>query len=305
MFHIYPNWELIRFLDIFNQQNYLLDSISEHLNSLAHDTSSWWALACSIVIGGATVWISYANIKNQNINIRKQFIQQHKQFRKQLEENRKQWINEEYIKRESKLLIELHNMLLNAHQSFFWYIHIFFEFGHFVGFTPTEQQRTISVEELKQNFKNLSEINNFFNQNQLICRKYQFETLVEYIIVILQAHVWLETQDLTSVFIQKNGDEEIYHLLGKDKIEKSILFGMNFLLHPESFPQIPPIDSVERKQLLEKYKNLMVQAFLNTQIKLEEKITFFEGNIPPQLKVRSMRTYSIESMDIFQQHDKK
>ncbi len=275
----------------------ILDKTNQSLSIIANNKSMLYIAIFSILLSFIALIFTYISVKNQNKN-----------FKKEFELSKNQWLYASYIKREAEVLLEFRDTYNEVQRSINWYLHVFFNPLRYGNFTPTEEQRSIKPELLEYHFLQLAKLNTLYNKNQLIFRKYNIETAMRYINLIMDTCLSLGEKDLKSQFIKKDSSGEEYHLLGYGKIISIFTIGMASLLEN---PDLSKKEGIEKMTEInnnipskfEEYKNIVEKELISILFKLDELTVFFDGNIPLNLKRREMKNYPSELIKLLKQRD--
>mgnify|MGYP006896495453 CR=1 FL=1 len=120
-----------------------------------------------------------------------------------------------------------------------------------------------------------------------------FSEYIEFIIVYLD--VWnsiyfgAKGKDLTSHFIGNEGETEVYELDIFPTIKQTFTFHISLLLNKDVLPN--PQEYFER---YDEYIDIVSRKWTELTFLLDEKLFYFDGKVPDDLKSRSMRFYPDE-----------
>lgn len=212
-----------------------------------------------------------------------------------LQQQREQWLKGEYIKREAEILLEFRNAFEDTRESINWVLYTLFRPMRFGNFTPSQEQLTIKKEIYFQHFNKLNRINELYNKNQFIFKKYDIDEAMEYIIVLLNTISCLDGNDLVAIFYKKDETAEEYLINEYGKIVGSFLslFDFNKFKHRKDvFEKLTKVtkDRDSEKQV-ELYIEECSSSFVKLMFRLDELTTYYDGRLPPKLKGRTMRFF--------------
>ena len=139
----------------------------------------------------------------------------------------------------------------------------------------------------------MQKLNKLYNGYQFIFIKNGFSEYIEFIIVYLD--VWnsiyfgAKGKDLTSHFIGNEGETEVYELDIFPTIKQTFTFHISLLLNKDVLPN--PQEYFER---YDEYIDIVSRKWTELTFLLDEKLFYFDGKVPDDLKSRSMRFYPDE-----------
>ncbi len=217
---------------------------------------------------------------------------QDRNFHIQLDLQKKQWVNDTSMKKEMEILLEFRELLFECQSSFYWFNKVLrpLKYGNF---TPKKEQRTFKYKEGAEHAKKLQKLNKLYNGYQFIFIKNGFSEYIEFIIVYLD--VWnsiyfgAKGKDLTSHFIGNEGETEVYELDIFPTIKQTFTFHISLLLNKDVLPN--PQEYFER---YDEYIDIVSRKWTELTFLLDEKLFYFDGKVPDDLKSRSMRFYPDE-----------
>ena len=217
---------------------------------------------------------------------------QERNFYIQLDLQKKQWANDTSMKKEMEILLEFRELLFECQNSFHWFNQVLkpLKYGNF---TPKEEQRTFKYKDGVEYSKKLQKLNNLYNGYQFIFIKNGFSEYIEFIIVYLE--VWrtiydeAKGKDLISHFVGNEGETEAYELDIFPTIIRTFSFYIFNLLNKNELPN--PQEYLEK---YDEYIEIVNIKCTELNFLLDEKLFYFDGKVPDDLKSRSMRFYQDE-----------
>lgn len=235
-----------------------------------------------------SIVVLIATLKHTNKVNRKQ----ERNFYMQLHLQEKQWVNDTSMKKEMEILLEFRELLFECQNSFHWFNQVLrpLKYGNF---TPKEEQRTFKYKDGVEYSKKLQKLNNLYNGYQFIFIKNGFSEYIEFIIVYLE--VWrmiyyeAKGKDLTSRFIGNEGETEVYELDISQIIKFTFSSYIFHLLNKNVLPN--PQEYFEK---YDEYIDIVSRKWTELTFLLDEKLFYFDGKVPDDLKNRSMRFYQDE-----------
>lgn len=259
-----------------------------------HDVHYYVGVYSSIAIGliaAFIAWIANKISKRALLEQKKQFQKQIKierqNFYKQFELQKEQWLYKYYIERESKVLIKFRNIVYRVEEAVLWFSDILKPYKVYAKMFPTQDgkqpQKNLSVkfEIYCKYYDQINELNNYYNDNQLILKKHGICDEFIYFTAILSTITWFEdTNDFYYKFVDETDSQVRYKLNVIELIGTLFINSIDFKLVKD----IDNIDLSYSEEKLNKYSNEIFSIYLNLKTKLDEITTFFDGGIPENLR---------------------
>lgn len=224
--------------------------------------------------------------------------------KKSLIQQQEQWIKNEFIKREAQILIDFREKFCATQNSIFWFLDTFMQPYRCNNFIPTEEQLTIKIETFNYHYNKLRELNNLYNKNQLIYRKYNIDSQMAYITTLLKSITLMEGNNICAVFSQKTESCMEYIRPECIKFANSFLTMLDFEFAPKNKDITKTLQKLSkqdnRETRLQEYIDKARSDFTNLMFKLDEITTYYSGKIPDNLKRREMY-YCPTAEDYFNQ----
>ncbi len=189
-----------------------------------------------------------------------------------------QWLKNEFIKRESHLLLNFREKFLVSYNSIFWFLNIFMREHRFGNFVPNEDQLTIKIETFNYHYNNLKELYDLYMENPLIYQKYKIDNIMNYITSILSSINVLNGKDLKLVFKGRFKNALVYDCKERINFVKRFTQYMDFAYCPVGKDIEKYLKNLSKKQKFElrfkKYLDDASAKFNELKYKLEEIITY-------------------------------
>lgn len=269
-----------------------------------------------IIIGLITICIAmYANyLNNKNLKQQiKQFVIQLKEDRKnlniQLNQQKKQWLNEAYIKHEAEIILKFRKLLYKSQKAFFWFSDILRPYKTMAKMFPSQdvylknEQLFVKFSDYCENYDVINNLNNFYNNNQMLLKKNGIEKEFIYVAAILSTCAWLNnTKDFSYTLVEENESCIKYKLNVIDKIGQLFVSTIEF----ETNTQVTLPKYTEEK--LQNYTNNIMGIYFDLIHKLDKIITYYDGDLPnnlEQFKVHSYPSSMVLVNSINKNQDKK
>lgn len=252
-----------------------------------------------IIIGLITICIAiYANcLNNKNLKQQiKQFAIQLKEERKnlniQLNQQKKQWLNEAYIKHEAEIILKFRELLYKSEKAFFWFSDILRPYKIMAKMFPSqdvylkEEQLFVKFSDYCKNYDIINNLNNFYNNNQILLKKNEIEKEFIYVVAILSTCAWLNsTKDFLYTLVEENESCIKYKLNVIDKIGQQFVSTIEF----ETNTQVTLPKYTEEK--LQNYTNNIMGIYFDLIHKLDKIITYYDGDLPNNLEQFKVHSY--------------
>lgn len=252
--------------------------------------------------------ISKRGIKQQNKQFLLQLRQEQRNLNQQLDLQRKQWLYDVYIQREAKIILEFRDALYNAQYSINWFLYTLMSPLRFQKMTPDQnvtpkpEQLIIKRTTYLKHFEMLNHLNNLYNANQIIFRKYKMEDAIHYINAILDSGHFLKNQDMHYHLIKKDDIGEEYCLKEYGTICGAFITGIAFRLIQPDLRKKEDIEKMEYinkhpEEKLQEYKQLVSKRLTELMFQLDEMTIYYDGEIPDNMKVRESRFHFVSEKD--------
>lgn len=249
-----------------------------------------------IIIGLITICIAiYANcLNNKNLKQQiKQFAIQLKEERKnlniQLNQQKKQWLNEAYIKHEAEIILEFRELLYKSEKAFFWFADILKPYKIMTKMFPSQdvylkkEQLFVKFSDYCKNYDIINNLNNFYNNNQMLLKKNGIEEEFIYVIAILSTCAWLNnTKDFLYTLVEENESCIKYKLNIIDKIGQ---------LFVSTIEQESNIQIKYTEKILQTYVDNIMGIYHNLTHKLDKIITYYDGDLPDNCEQYKAHSY--------------
>lgn len=247
------------------------------------DWANILAIFLSAIISSiVSIYIANKNNKNQNKNFQQQVAEQHKQ-----------WLNAPYIQREANILIKFSELVYHSRDTFFWFSSILMPYKIYGKMYPEQDVKqpeanlVIKFEDYCKHYDILNDLNEFYNKNQMILKKHDIEDEFVYITAILSTSGWLkDTNDFKYDFISEDDTCVKYKLNVIDAFAELFVNSIEF----EKNANYIPTKVTEQK--LQQYSNYIPSVYFELCRKLDELTTFYNGNLPDDLKMRKFKSFS-------------
>ena len=164
--------------------------------------------------------------------------------------------------------------------------------------TPKPEQLIIKRKTYLRYFEVLNHLNNLYNANQIIFRKYQMEDAIHYINAILDSGAFLKNQDMHYRLIKKDNMGEEYCLEEYGKIGGAFITGIAFRLIQPDLSKKEDVEKMEYikkhpEEKLQEYKQLVSKRLTELMFQLDEMTVYYDGDIPDNMKVRETRFHFV------------
>lgn len=210
--------------------------------------------------------------------------------KKSIIQQQEQWIKNEFIKREAQILINFREKFYDSQNSIFWFLNTFMQPYRCCNFIPSQEDLTIKIETFNYHYNKLKELNDLYNENQLIYRKHNIDKQMIYITVLLKSITFMNGNDICAIFSQKTENNIEYIRPESIKFASSFITGLDFELAPKNKDIIKNLQRVTQKEdnetRLKKYTEKANSDFINLMFKLDEITTYYNGDMPNNLKRR-------------------
>lgn len=210
--------------------------------------------------------------------------------KKSIIQQQEQWIKNEFIKREAQILINFREKFYDSKNSIFWFLHTFMQPYRCSNFIPTQEQLTIKIETFNFHYNKLKELNDLYNENQLIYRKYDINKPMVYIIALLKSITFMDGNDMYAIFSQKTENNMEYIRPESIKFCNSFLTLLDFEFADKNKNITKTLQKLNNKKdhenRLNKYIEKASSDFTNLMFKLDELTTYYNGDMPNNLKRR-------------------
>lgn len=249
--------------------------------------------------------ISKRGIKQQNKQFLLQLRQEQRNLNQQLDLQRKQWLYDVYIQREAKIILEFRDALYNAQHSINWFLFTLMSPLRFQKMTPDQdvtpkpEQLVIKRKTYLKHFEMLNRLNNLYNANQIIFRKYKMEDAIYYINAILDSDVFLKNQDMHYRLVKKDNMGEEYCLEEYGTIGGAFITGIAFRLIQPDLSKKEDVEKMEYinkhpEEKLQEYRQLVSKKLTELMFQLDEMTIYYDGEIPDNMKVRESRFHFVQ-----------
>ncbi|MDR1702007.1 MAG: hypothetical protein LBR56_04460 [Sporomusaceae bacterium] len=207
-----------------------------------------------------------------------------------IKQQKDQWLKEEYIKREAKILLEFRTLLHDSEDAIRW----------FTGLTRTQSYKVapkpefleIPIGKYRERFNCLNKLNNLYNKEQLIFRKYKIEQYMIYVVEILKAMEWYlrsKKDNLKYVLAKEDNHGKTYELNEYCTIMGTFVNSMHFRMkQPFNMDNIGKVMEDLNKntydKFIEKYKSLVAQKLNKLSLEIDVLTTYYDGDMHDSLK---------------------
>lgn len=210
--------------------------------------------------------------------------------KKSITQQQEQWIKNEFIKREAQILINFREKFYDSQDSIFWFLNTFMQPYRCCNFIPSEEELTIKIETFNNHYNKLKELNDLYNENQLIYRKHNIDKQMVYITTLLKSITFMNGEDMCAIFSQKTENNIEYIRPESIKFASSFVTGLDFEFAPKNKDIIKNLQKITQKDDIEtrlkKYIEKANSDFINLMFKLDEITTYYNGYMPNNLKRR-------------------
>lgn len=210
--------------------------------------------------------------------------------KKSIIQQQEQWIKNEFIKREAQILINFREKFYDSQDSIFWFLNTFMQPYRCCNFIPSQEDLTIKIETFNHHYNKLKELNDLYNKNQLIYRKHNIDKQMIYITVLLKSITFMNGDDIYAIFSQKTENNIEYIRPESIKFANNFITGLDFELAPKNKDIIKNLQRITQKEdnetRLKKYTEKANSDFINLMFKLDEITTYYNGDMPSNLKRR-------------------
>lgn len=210
--------------------------------------------------------------------------------KKSITQQQEQWIKNEFIKREAQILINFREKFYDSQDSIFWFLNTFMQPYRCCNFIPSQEELTIKIEIFNNHYIKLKELNDLYNENQLIYRKHNIDKQMVYITTLLKSITFMNGEDMCAIFSQKTENNIEYIRPESIKFASSFVTGLDFEFAPKNKDIIKNLQKITQKDDIEtrlkKYIEKANSDFINLMFKLDEITTYYNGDMPNNLKRR-------------------
>ncbi|MDA3043035.1 MULTISPECIES: hypothetical protein [unclassified Campylobacter] len=204
---------------------------------------------------------------------------------KLLEKQKEQWLYKPYVEREAEILLNFRNLIYRIERIVYW-----FSENILKKYLNLKDEANIELDKkFEFCYNEISEVNNFYNDNQLILKKYKIDDkVIIYFVAILHTCIKLYNNGIVKENSIYNND------IKKSIITREILLEFMELIQQELYGTIEINDF---ETTLYTYSNEINTICSKLQFDLDEITTYFDGNIPNDLKYR--KKYIFQNMKIY------
>ncbi len=266
------------------------------------------------IIGAISLWVAWRtlNFTKESLEQQKQqFIEkmdsdkqyyeeqiriQKRQHEEDIKVLKEQWVNDEYIKREAFILLEFRDAFYNAKESILWFSqNLLNPYRVYVKMFPDQKIQVrqtdliITKENYKAHYNKINKLNNLYNRNQMLFKKNGIEQEIAYICALLSTSIAFQDQDFIFEFAEETDKEIKYKMRDFDKIAN--LFVTPIYYNEDKTVSAFSYNWSDDDKYLEKYKSQMDESMIKLMFKLDEITTYYDGEIPDNLKMRSMQFF--------------
>ena len=218
--------------------------------------------------------------------------QQNKLVFTQLTEQKRQWQYGPYIQEEAEIILEFRNLLYQAEEAMFWFSDILKPYKVMMKMFPEQDvslkdtSLIVKFEDYCKHFDTINELNCFYNKNQMILKKNGIEEEFIYITAILSTISWFNnTNDFYYDLITNNDTCMKYKLNVINQIGQLFVHSIDVQKNPENIV----LNYSEEK--LQEYSNEIMSIHFKLTRKLDELTTYYEGDLPNNLKMFKFHKY--------------
>lgn len=225
-------------------------------------------IACSLVIAVISIVFTYVSLKNQ----------------------KNQWLNDAFIKNEADVLLEFRIAYGESEEAISFFLHTLLE-PLKIGY-PSEESPTIKREIIVKNFNKINELNNLYNKNQYIFRKYDLEVSISCLTCILDVVRMLPENDLEFDLAKQDGSVKTYYLKEWNKVIQTFSYSAYFLFNQVT--DVNALKEMQNKNMTEEFQRLKerVSSELNSlRFKLDQLTLYYDGKNKSNLNVRQSKYY--------------
>lgn len=216
--------------------------------------------------------------------------------KKSISQQQEQWIKNEFIKREAQILINFREKFYDSQDSIFWFLNTFMQPYRCSNFIPSQEDLTIKIETFNHHYNKLKELNDLYNKNQLIYRKHNIDKQMIYITALLKSISFMDGNDMCAIFSQKTENNIEYIRPESMKFSNGFLILLDFEFSPKNKNIFKNLQKLEQKEnsetRLKKYLEKASSDFTNLIFKLDELTTYYNGDMPNNLKRRVTYKFS-------------
>ncbi len=214
---------------------------------------------------------------------------QKKQFEEELKNQNKQWLNDVYIKHEAEILLQLRDLFFENQGAIDWFVVNMINPKICSNFTSKQEDLVLPFSRYLEEWHKIKELNDFYNKNQLICRKYGLEEYFDFLPGLLGSRVRFDEKD----FLTKDERGEVYILDKSGKIKQAFLLHMSLCVRKnEDISKIFNRTSKDNEKALMEYICLFQNKTSEIMMKLDEMTVFYDGKFPDSMKKRKMMFFS-------------
>lgn len=197
---------------------------------------------------------------------------------------------EQFMQHEGKILLEFRQRLYSSRKSIHFFTHDFLALDKKYGFTPKEPP-VLKYEDFVGHFNHLVELNEFYNLNQYIFRKYELEKKIEYIPLLLAAARGMPKKDVTYHWLES--PSEGHQTYRAEAMHMQLLFSFNrsvyFHFEADMSNPMEALTAYENEDMvkeLERITKATNQAFLDLHFDLDKLTILTDSKIPDSFHSR-------------------
>ena len=191
---------------------------------------------------------------------------------------------EQFMQHEGKILLEFRKKLYSSRKSIHFFTHDFLALDKKYGFIPKEPP-VLKYEDFVNHFNHLVELNEFYNLNQYIFRKYELEKKIEYIPLLLEIGRAMPKKDVTYKWLESPRKGHQTYRAEQTHMQLLFYFNRSVYIHFEA-DMSNPMEALTAYENKDKVKELervtkLTNIALNDLLFDLDKLTILTGSKLP------------------------
>ena len=229
---------------------------------------------------------------------------------KSFSQQRKQWLNEEYIKREAITLLAFKDLLKEAENGIYWFCNLSKEISYKsipkVNIPAFDNSKVIKYYEI------LNKLNNFYNDNQIIFRKHNFNKSMLYFVEIVASLNWYLRRNLGDakyIIVRQDVHGVTVGLTHYGPILNTFLTGVHLIENPmkhedDFIKTMSLITEDNADEYAIKYQEIARAKYSELKMDIELLTTYISNGDKDRLKGYQMKFFG-SYKDILENNNKK
>ncbi|MEZ9232042.1 hypothetical protein AB4259_13290 [Vibrio amylolyticus] len=202
-----------------------------------------------------------------------------------------------FMKHEGPVLLQFRQKLHESQRAISFFTNRYLHVEQRYGYIPNEPP-IIKHEELSSHFNCLLELYEFYDLNQYIFRKFELESKIDCIPLLLEPARYAPERDIHYVLLSQTDTLTTYRL--EAEIYEKVL-GFNFLAHthfdldqqePESLDEMNAYIKKDRVKELTRLRGLTGNELVSLSFELDKLVIYADSKLPDSFSRRQSRYFS-------------